>query len=822
MLEDTKLTPMMAQYKKLKEEATDALLLFRMGDFYEAFYEDATILSECCSLTLTQRGGIAMSGIPWHSAEGYIDRLILAGHRVAIAEQIEAPQKGVALVKRKIVRTITPGTTTSSALLPERDNHFISCLSQVGSIMGLALCDLTTSEFKVIEFEDTQSLIDELYRLKPAEMLADKKMEERQPSLCKEIREGLGCILTLRDSYVFDHKNAYTTLSEHFQVMHLDGFGLKAMVPGISAAGSLLCYLKEELSVPTSHIRTLQPYTTQHCLSIDKVSQRHLELTDSLYSDKKHTLLSFIDRCQTAMGARLLRNWIKQPLTTPEEIKKRQDAIEKLFFLPAVAAKLKERLKKVKDLMRLMMKVSAHWATPEDLLSLRASFEEIQPIKELILSLRASLFIESSNELADLSETISLLHMALVDLPCEGLIFKKGYNSELDELTVLSENSKEVLAHYQEELRETTGAKTLKINYNRVSGYYIDVSKKQSDLLNEGFFKKQTLVNHDRFTTERLKTIEIQLLHAEERRVHLEKELFIKLVETLNERFNEIMRIASSLATLDVLLSLSLVSYEQEWQRPVIDNSSTLEIVGGYHPIVAAKLRGTGFIPNDTFLDGQGDQLMLITGPNMAGKSTYIRQVALIVILAQIGCFVPARKAHIGIIDKIFTRIGASDDLARGQSTFMVEMAECANILNNATDRSLVILDEIGRGTSTYDGLSIAWSIVEYLLLTEHRRAKTLFATHYFELTELEGKIKGIVNYHAAVEELDDQITFLYNICKGNATKSYGIHVAKLAHMPPAVISRATQILAELEEKQPKWAPKSKQKKEIQMTFFDI
>lgn len=821
---EIKLTPMMAQYKKLKEEAIDALLLFRMGDFYEAFYEDAKQLAECCSLTLTQRAGVPMSGIPWHSAENYIDRLTLAGYRIAIAEQIETPQKGTTLVMRKIIRYITPGTTTSSHLLSEKENHFVASITQVGSIIGLALCDLSTSEFFVIECEENKELIDELYRLKPAEILTHKKIEEKELSLFKEIKGNLSCTITLRSHYLFEHKNAYSILSEHFNVMHLDGFGLKGMVAGINAAGALLTYLKEELSLPTEHIRTIKPYHTKHYLSIDKTSQRHLELTLSLYGDKKNTLLSFIDHCQTAMGARLLRQWVRQPLLSLDEIKQRQDAIEKLVFLPIVANKIKERLKKVKDLMRLMMKISAKWATATDLVQLRNSLSELPSLKELLLTLHSPLFVSLSKNFIDLSNLTSLLDSALIDDPSENTIFKQGYHQALDELLALSTNSKEILAHYQEDLKRETGAKTLKISYNKIFGYYIDVSKKQSDLLGKEFIKKQTLVNNDRFTTEKLKLIEEKLLTAESNREAMEKRLFSELLEKVTFHFNDIMKIAEALANLDALLSLSFVSYEQGWQRPIVDESATLEIIEGYHPIVAGKLGKENFMPNTSYLDNEENQVLLITGPNMAGKSTYIRQVALIVILAQMGCFVPAKKAHIGVVDQIFTRIGASDDLSRGHSTFMVEMAECANILNNITNQSLVILDEIGRGTSTYDGLSIAWSIIEYLLLTENRRAKTLFATHYFELTGLEGRIKGVVNYHASVEELDDQITFLYNICKGSATRSYGIHVAKLANMPPSVISRAQQILRELEEKEPKqlWTPQSKNKKQAQLMLFDI
>lgn len=800
------LTPMMRQYLDLKELAKDSLLLFRMGDFFEAFYEDATTLATICDLTLTKRGNIAMSGVPCQTIESVIDRLTAAGLSVAIADQMEKPNKKNTLLRREIVRIVTPGTTTSSQLLDAKKNHFLVALGQVGTTIGVAVLDLSTSEFQVTEFEDEKALFDELLRLEPAEILIQEKIKEKNESLLKEIKYFVKCIYTIKSSLYFEHRVCYQILKEHFQ-LQLDSLGMKAKVAAINAAGALLTYIKEDLKLPSEHIRTLKSYTREGILSIDQTARRHLELTESLTSDKKNAFFAFLDHTCTPMGARLLKQWLQQPSTSLHTIEARQEAVESLVFLPSKLNLLRQSLKGIKDILRLMMKVTSKWATPRELIQLRNSFEKLPEMRQILSFLSSNLHQVLASELADLGDLCALLKKALIEEPSkvgEGPVFQAGYSLELDALTNLSKNSAECLAIYQEELRQQTDAKSLKVSYNRVFGYYIEVSRKQAAYLDQGFIKKQTLANTERFTTEKLQLLETEILEAEEKKELLEKKLYEELLEKIAKRYDEIFQLAQTIAQIDALQSLAQASYLHQWTKPYLDLSYKLEIIEGRHPIVESKLE-KNFIPNSTYLD-EKEQIMVITGPNMAGKSTYIRQVALIVILAHMGSFVPAKSAHIGIIDQIFTRIGASDDLSRGQSTFMVEMCETSHILNHATDRSLVILDEVGRGTSTYDGLAIAISCIEYLIHTPKKNAKTLFATHYFELTELENRLDRVVNYHATMQELDEQITFLYSIVKGKATKSYGIFVAKLAQMPPQVVQRALEILEELEEK------KSKQK----------
>jgi len=819
-----KVTPMMAQYKSLKEVAKSALLLFRMGDFYETFYEDAKTLAEHCEVTLTKRGGVPMSGVPWHTIEGYIDRLIAKGVSVAIADQVEDAKEAKGLVKRAIVRTITPGTTTSSQLLSAKENHYIISLARVGAIFGLAVCDVSTGEFKVIEFDDQEKLLTELLRLQPKEIVTYPQFREKNRTIFEKVKNAS---LTLNENYSFEHKAAYKSCQAHLQVNHLDGLGLKGMVAAINAAGGLISYLKEELHLPLKHVRTIFPYTTHEQLQLDNTTREHLELTESYGKTRKNSLLSIIDKTNTPMGARRLTQWLKKPLLSVEAITERQDGVEMLALLPMVNAKLATSLNQVKDCERLMMKVSAGWATAVDLVAIRQSLQELPKIKAILRPLTSTIFSAIDQELVDLTEVCDSLSQALVDEPpqklSEGGLFRKGYNEKLDELSKCLETSKDFLAKYQAELREELGIKTLKVSYNKIFGYYLEVSKKQSPLLADRFEKKQTLVNTERFTSPKLKEYELEVLTAQERKEGLEKSLFAELIELVNRHFDPIAQVTCALASLDAISSLARVGRENQWCRPKVDNSSLLEITEGRHPVVESCLAHDSFIPNETRLDGDHERLMLLTGPNMAGKSTYIRQVALITILAQMGSLVPATKAHIGVVDQIFTRIGASDDLSRGQSTFMVEMAETASILRNATSRSLVILDEIGRGTSTYDGLSIAWSVAEYLLLTPSKMAKTLFATHYFELTELEKMHEGVVNASAQVEDAGESITFLYTIQKGCANKSYGIHAAKLAQMPHEVITRAEAILSELQKKNAnqKFIPKVTKAKEKQLLLFE-
>jgi len=836
---EPKLSPMMLQWQSCKKAAGSAVLFFRMGDFYEAFYEDASLIAKELELTLTRRQGIPMSGVPYHSSDPYIDKLVAKGYRVAIAEQTEDPKKTKGLVKRELVRVVTPGTLINSSLLSEKSNNFFASITRVGSVYGLAVIDLTTSEFRVCEFTNEQELLNEAYRFHPSEYLVSNKFHEKHDHLFKEMRQSYDFLLNTHDDWHFEHQVAHDFLLNHFQVHSLDGFGLRGMVAGINAAGALLNYLQDSLCLPIDHVSEVQIYSTSEYMSIDRSTQRHLELTESQHDgSRKNTLLGLIDRTKTPMGARLLRQWVKQPLLSSEEIKKRQDSVEAFFRASWAVDQLGTLLEDVRDMERLVMKVSSNYASPRDLQALAASFIPINEIKVLLKNMPASKLIdENESALDSLPEMTEMILNAVVDEPplriTEGAIFRDGYNGELDELRSISRDSKSWLANYQTELRENTGIKTIKVGFNRMFGYYIEVSKGQAERMPDTFQRRQTLANAERFITPELKEYESKVLTAEDRISAIENELFNNLRLEVAKYSKKVLQVAQALAKIDCIRSLGDIALQNNYVRPIVDDSSTLEIKDGRHPVIEGAKVSEKFVPNDTLLDSQKNRLLLITGPNMAGKSTYIRQVALIAILSQIGSFIPAKEAKIGIIDKVFSRIGASDDLSRGQSTFMVEMTETANILNNATSRSLVILDEIGRGTSTYDGISIAWAVAEHLLLAEGKTAKTLFATHYWELTKLENLIPGAVNYNVAVHESNDDIIFLRKIVRGGTDKSYGIHVGRLAGLPSTVISRAKEILVHLEENsnrknafeptKPKRQPaKAKPvSNEVQMTFFE-
>ncbi len=803
----------MQQWKSCKEVAKEAVLLFRMGDFYEAFFEDAEIIAKELDLTLTKRGGIPMAGVPWHTCESYIDRLVNKGKRVAIAEQTEDPKLAKGLVKREIVRFITPGTVVN---LTSQGNNFIAAVAQVGSLFGLAFLDLTTSLFQVIEVEDRREIQAELYRLSPAEILTTPTFRAKHADLV----EDLNGVIFSTATWQFEHKAAYNYLIDHFKVPHLDHFGLKTQVAAINAAGALLSYIHEELSLPIHHIRQIKPLACEEILSIDRVTGRNLELTEPLHKGPRSTtLLQVIDKTQTPMGSRLMGGWLKRPLQKKAPIEKRLESVEMLYFQAEVLAKLRAELKDVRDLERLMVRLSTGYGTPRDLLALAHSLQPVASLKKTVGKLEAPLLQECEKELQDHTELVETIQGALVDEPplrlSDGGIFREGVSAELDELRAITRGGKSWLANYQSKLKEETGIRNLRVNFNKVFGYYIEVSQGQAHLMPESFQRRQTLVNSERFISPELKEYETKVLSAEDRTHQLEQTLFQELRSRVLEHEKEVIATAGAVATLDVLAALALVAKKERYCRPTLDEGSSLTIERGRHPVVDS-LDPDRFIANDTLLD-QRERLMVITGPNMAGKSTYIRQVALLVILAQMGSFVPADRAHIGLVDKIFTRIGASDDLSSGQSTFMVEMSETAHILNNATARSLVILDEIGRGTSTYDGVAIAWSVAEYLV---QMQTKTLFATHYWELTDLETQFEGAVNYHAAVQEHREEIRFLHQIKRGGGGKSYGIHVAKLAGLPLTVISRAQAILKKLEPSKEKRFRVQATAREEQLTLF--
>jgi len=781
-------TPMMSQWYECKKQAPGAVLLFRLGDFYEAFEDDAILLAKELELVLTKRQETPMAGIPAHTCESYIDRLVSKGYRVAVAEQMEDPQdvtravKGI--VKREIVRMVTPGSVINSSLLSDKANNFIACLSQINSTYGLAILDLTTADFRVMEFQTSQELLDELGRFSPKEIVVSEKCWKH---LSKNLEElGISSFL-VREEYHFDHRFACESLSKHFHVHTLDGFGLKGMTAAINAAGALMTYVRDDLNLNFSHIRSIHPHPLSKYMALDRITQRHLELIEPLH-EKGKTLLHILDETSTPMGGRLLREWLLHPLLSVEEIKLRQDHIEK--FLNG-GADLKKHLKEVRDLQRLIMRIETGYANPRDLAGLRFSLEPLPEISRLLQKL-------GMKELPDLSELTKKIAGAIVDAPplrlSDGGIFKSGYHFELDELKTLKSDSQTWLASYQTKLREEVQIKTLKVGYTQAFGYFIEVSRGQSEKMPLAFQRRQTLVNTERYISPELKEFEHKILTAEDKIAFLENKLFQELRQEIAQFAESIRQAAQWIAEIDVYLALAEIAREHGYTRPIVDTSDLLKIEDGRHSVIEASLEKETFIPNDVSFN-ELERLLVITGPNMAGKSTYIRQVALIVLLAQMGSFVPAKQAHIGIVDKVFTRIGASDDLSRGQSTFMVEMSETANILNNSTSRSLVILDEIGRGTSTYDGIAIAWSVAEYL---RDKQAKTLFATHYFELTRLEEELPGAVNYNVAVHESEKGIVFLRKIVKGGTDKSYGIHVAKLAGLPPAVIKKAEAMLAKL------------------------
>jgi len=806
ILDESKLTPMMAQWHACKKAAGEAILLFRMGDFYEAFYEDAAILAREVDLTLTKRQNIPMAGIPWHTSETYIDKLIAKGLRVAIAEQTEDPKFAKGLVKREVVRVVTPGTVMNSSLLNDKSNNFFASIISLGGAFGLAFLDLTTGEFRSIEFTQEQELLNEVSKICPSEFLIPRRLSEKHKMLIDELQRSHNFLLNVVDDWYFDSPSCYDFLVSHFKVHNLDGFGLKGMNAAVNSAGALLKHLKEILCLNIDHIEQISTYSTSQYMSLDRAAQRNLELTEPLNEgSKKSTLLGVLDETLTPMGGRLLRQWIKQPLLSPELIFQRQDGVAAFAAASQNLTDLRQQLEGVRDLERLTMRISSGCCTPRDLLALKNSLEPIPHLKALLQSYQdhSDLISEKERLINPLPEITQLIARAIVDEPPlrinEGGIFRMGYHAELDELRTISRDSKSWIAQYQTQLRETSGIKTLKIGFTKIFGYYIEVSKGQADRTPETFLRRQTLVNAERFITPELKDYENKVFNAEERMAAMESELFGQLRIHIAGFSQQILAIAQALAVIDCLQSLGFAARKRNYIRPTVNMSSSLIIKNGRHPVIEVLNTSEPFVPNDTLLDTDNNRLLLITGPNMAGKSTYIRQVALLVIMAHMGAFIPAQNAEIGIVDKVFTRIGASDDLSRGRSTFMVEMTETANILNNATDRSLVVLDEIGRGTSTYDGISIAWAIAEYLLTAEGKMAKTLFATHYWELTKLEAKIPGAVNYTVAVHESDDNVIFLRKIIRGDTDKSYGIHVGRLAGLPMDVVNRAKDILLDLE-----------------------
>ena len=805
----TKKTPMMEQYLAIKARHQDAVLFFRMGDFYEMFFDDAKIAAEVLGLTLTSRAhgkaaDVPLAGFPHHSLETYLAKMVKAGYRVAICEQLEDPKLAKGVVKRDVTEIVTPGTVLTENLLESKRNNYLACVYLQNETAGLAFLDLSTGEFQVGEVALDQ-FAEEVLRNEPSELLVS---EEQADHVLAQLGAPEGLFVTRREQWVFSRDFGYETLTQHFGTRSLKGFGCDDLDAGICAAGAALSYFKEMQKGQLTHFNRLQRYTGTDFLSLDGDTRRNLELLRSLRSGTAQgTLISVLDRTRTPMGGRKLVQWLLKPLLEPEAIHKRLDAVEELHRTHATVENLRETLGQIGDLERYISRVTTQRATARDLNALKDSLKRIPEIKEQLQPFEAQALVEIREGLQELTPLVQEIEKALVDDPplsvTEGGLIRRGYHRELDDLRDIAYSGKDWIARLQQEERDKTGIPSLKVSYNKVFGYYIEVTRPNLAKVPEHYIRKQTLVNAERYITPELKAYEEKVLEAEEKIVTLEYELFDGLRKQTAEHAQAIQENAALLSTLDCLVNFAHLARENNYTRPEINGGAAIVIKDGRHPVVEKLLPyGESFVANDTHLDNEDAQLIILTGPNMAGKSTYLRQVGLIVIMAQMGCFVPAAKAEIGVVDKIFTRVGASDNLAGGESTFLVEMNETANILNNATPRSLILLDEIGRGTSTFDGLSIAWAVAEYLHNSPQVAAKTIFATHYHELTELALLLPRVKNYNVAVKEWADEIVFLRKIVEGGCDHSYGIQVAKLAGLPRAVIERARQILSNLEREE--------------------
>ena len=799
-------TPMVAQYKRIKAQHMDKILFFRLGDFYEMFFEDAEIAARELEITLTGRDAgkgkrMPMCGVPYHAADSYIARLLEKGYKVAICEQVEDPKTSTGLVKREVTRIVTPGTFLDPQVLEAKKNNYLAAVAQYGTSLGMAIIDAGTGDFKVTGFNgpgQVEALRSEMLRLQPAECLYPQDDTELQ-QLIKELQQFFPVLPSPRREGEFSLPTSLTLLERELASVNLpEGEEFQA---GACAAGAILFYLRETQKVDPIHIKGLEAYRVSDYMVIDGTSRRNLELTRSLRGDKtRATLLGVLDYTFTAMGGRTLRQWVEQPLLNKERIEERLEAVEDFVADSALRTSLPDSLKDIYDLERLMGKVVYQTATARDLLALKRSLALLPAIKEALAGVQASRLAALREALDPCTDLWQLLEDALNEDPPAGLregnLIKTGYHQEVDRLRTMAQKGRKWLAELEVRERERTGIKNLKIGYNKVFGYYLEVTKSNLDAVPQDYIRKQTLVNAERFITPELKEWEAEITGAQDRCIELEYQLFLELRQRVAGEIERVQRVAKIIGEIDSLLSLALAAIKNRYNKPVLTTDNRIIIQGGRHPVVEQMLTDTPFVPNDTLLDSQ-NQFLLITGPNMAGKSTYIRQVALIVLMAQMGSFVPAKAAEIGVVDRIFTRVGAADDLASGQSTFMVEMNEVGNILRNATGNSLVILDEIGRGTSTYDGLAIARAVAEYIL--EKLGAKTLFATHYHELTTLANDYQQVKNYTIAVEEQGKDIIFLRKIIPGASDRSYGVHVARLARLPEAVIRRAEEILTLLE-----------------------
>ena len=803
----TEYTPMMQHYLKTHEEYKDCILFYRLGDFYEMFFDDAKVVSKELELTLTGKNCGAeerapMCGIPYHAAETYLTRLVKKGYKVAICEQVEDPKLAKGMVKREVTRVVTPGTTLNAQALDETKNNYIMCIAYIGDHYGISSADITTGDYYVTEVDSERKLLDEVNKYQPTEIICNEAFYISGIDI-DDMKNRMGIVVYSLDAWYFSDETAQMTLKDHFKVRDLEGLGLADYDSGVIAAGALLKYLYETQKTTLSNLVAIHPYTTGKFMIIDSSTRRNLELVETLREKQKRgSLLWVLDKTRTAMGARTLRSFVEQPLIERAEIEERYDAIDEFNTNAITREEIREYLNPVYDLERLITRVTYQTANPRDLIAFRNSIHMLPPIKTLMSDFQSPLLKRLYEQLDTLDELYELIERSIAEEPPltlhDGGILKEGYNEEVDRLRKAKTDGKSWLADLEAKEREKTGIKNLKIKYNKVFGYYLEVTNSFKDLVPDYFTRKQTLANAERFITPELKELEDVILGAEDKLIVLEYELFREVRQKVADEVVRIQKTAKAVAQIDVFASLATVAEQNNYCRPKLNEKGLIDIKDGRHPVVERMIQNEMFVANDTYLDNGSNRVSIITGPNMAGKSTYMRQSALIVLMAQIGSFVPAKSAKIGIVDRIFTRVGASDDLASGQSTFMVEMSEVANILRNATSNSLLILDEIGRGTSTFDGLSIAWAVVEHISNPRLLGAKTLFATHYHELTELEGKLNSVNNYCIAVKEKGDDIVFLRKIVKGGADKSYGIQVAKLAGVPDNVIERAKEIVEEL------------------------
>ena len=803
-----KVTPMMEQYFEIKNKYRHCLLLFRLGDFYEMFFEDAKIGSRELGLTLTgkdwgQKERAPMCGVPFHSADGYIDKLVKKGYKVAICEQVEDPKEAKGLVKRDVIRVVTPGTVIDKDVLDENKNNYIMSLYGDENGYAIAVCDVTTGEFQTAEFISAnaeEKLYDETARFMPAEIIINEKFSKSE--CADKISRILNIRLSVTDNSQFDYRNAVKAICRHFGTLGVEGLGLDGKRFSVCASGALLDYLNETQKNKLEHISKIKLYSANDFMLLDANTRRNLELTETMREkNRKGSLLWVIDKTKTAMGARLLRKWVEQPLINSADINKRLDAVEELKDDLFTREEIKDVLSTMHDFERIMSRIVYKTANAKELVALRDSIENLPELKKIIGRLKSTYSQEIFDEMDTLEDVFNLINSAITDDPPftvrEGGMIKHGYSNELDTLFQAKEKGSEWIKELEANEKEKTGIKTLRINYNKVFGYYIEVSKSYIGQVPDYYIRKQTLSNTERYTTTELEKLAELILGSDEKRIQMEYDMFCRVRESVASQVDRIQFTAYISALIDALQSLADAAQTQNYVKPIVNDGDVINIKDGRHPSVE-KMMSDGFIANDVYLDNEDNRLLIITGPNMAGKSTYMRQTAIITLLAQIGSFVPASYAEIGVCDRIFTRVGASDDLASGQSTFMVEMTEVANILNNATKKSLLILDEIGRGTSTFDGLSIAWAVMEYIADKKQIGAKTLFATHYHELTELEGKLSGVKNYCITVQEQGEDIIFLRKIKRGGADHSYGVQVARLAGLPQKVIKRANVILKKL------------------------